>query len=145
MSKKRSKRPAGFLNSVKLRSRAMLLPMAPALARRISMEHHVNLEVLRSGQGEHYHLGSLAQTGYITRLLCQHGYGTARDTLFSQLDEAFIRCRKQTEKSGIYQGDSEFCELLGELLTLHDQQLATVPVFALMLADDKLKKLRLEE
>jgi hypothetical protein len=123
----------------------MLLPLAPAEAHKISIENHLTLEVLRSGRAGVYHLGSLAQASYITRFLCEAGYGVAREGLFLELDEAHTRCHQQAEEAGVYRAEDEACVLLGEMLTLHDQQLAGAPVGELMKANDRLTKFRATE
>lgn len=122
----------------------MLLPIAPDLSRRISLDNHIALEVLRSGAAEMYHLGSMAQATYLTWSLCEAGYGIARDGLFREMDETIARCRGAVLDSGVWRIDDHAYALLCEVLTLHDRQLATASVSELMLANDRLKKLSAE-
>jgi len=145
MNQMTSTRSSASNSRRKPRSKAMLLPLAPAEAHKISIENHLTLEVLRSGRAGVYHLGSLAQASYITRFLCEAGYGVAREGLFLELDEAHTRCHQQAEEAGVYRAEDEACALLGEMLTLHDQQLAGAPVGELMKANDRLTKFRATE
>jgi hypothetical protein len=121
-----------------LRSKTMLLPLPSAQVRSISLDHHIALELLRSGAAQERHLISLAQGTYIARFLCDAGYGSAEPELFSGIDEAILRARSTGVESGIWRLDDEEYALMSESLALHDQQLASMPSFALKAASDTL-------
>jgi hypothetical protein len=122
------------------RSKSMLLPLEPSVVAQVSMENHIALEMLRRGPAEMRHLGCLAQATYITRYLCEAGYGAAGDGLFGELDEAIATARRVSLETGCWRIDDNTYALLGEMLTLHDLQLAGVPVGELMAASDRLRK-----
>jgi len=118
-----------------------MLRMAPAKAGEISLDYHLTLEVMRSGVGDQYHLGSMAQATYMAMLLHQAGNGQARPGLFVEAEQAILRCRQHGIETGVWLVDEETYVLLGEILTLFDQQLAVVSLHELMLANGKLKKI----
>ncbi|AMM18786.1 hypothetical protein AX768_31465 (plasmid) [Burkholderia sp. PAMC 28687] len=122
----------------------MLLPMAAATEREISIDHHLTLEVLRSGAGEMYHLGSMARMTYLAMFLSRAGYGIARDGLLQETIDAIARCRVAALETRVFRVDDETYRLLCEVLTLHDSQLSRAPVFELMAAHDRLAKLTRE-
>ena len=118
-----------------------MLPMAPERAREIALDYHLTLEVLRTGLGNQYHIGSMAQAIYMTMLLSQPEDKVARSELFHDAEEAILRCRKTGIETGVWVADNEAYALLGKILTLFDQQLATVIVYELMKANERLKKI----
>lgn len=119
----------------------MLRPIVPAKAGEISLDYHMTLEALRSGVGNQYHVGSMAQAVYMTMLLNQRGYGAAVPQLFRDAEGVILRCRQSGLDTGICVVDSAAYALLGEVLTLFDQQLAAAPVHELIAVNAKLKTL----
>jgi hypothetical protein len=119
----------------------MMRPMAPARADEISLDYHMTLEALRSGVGDQYHIGSMAQAIYMAMLLNQRGYGVAGPELFRDAEKVILCCRKAKLETGVYVVDQDAYTLLGQILTLFDQQLTAVPVGELMTASDRLKQI----
>ncbi|WP_329601620.1 Fis family transcriptional regulator [Paraburkholderia antibiotica] len=113
----------------------------PAKAGEISLDYHMTLEALRSGVGNQYHVGSMAQAIYMTMLLNQRGYGIAMPELFRDAEGVILRCRQAGLDTGMCVVDSDAYTLLGQVLTLFDQQLAAAPVQELIAVNAKLKKL----
>jgi hypothetical protein len=106
------------------------------------MDNHLTLEVLRSGAAGKCHFVSLVQTMSLTWLLCEAGYGVARDRLFHEANEAIIRHHGTALHTGVWQIDGEIYVLLCEVLALHHQQLAIMPVFELVDENGRLQKLK---
>ena len=117
----------------------MLRPIVPAKAGEISLDYHMTLEALRSGVGSQYHVGSMAQAIYMAMLLNQRGYGAAVPELFRDAESVILRCRQSGLDTGICVVDNDAYALLGEVLTLFDQQLAAAPVQELIAINAKLK------
>ncbi|MCC8396168.1 Fis family transcriptional regulator [Paraburkholderia sp. MMS20-SJTR3] len=111
----------------------------PAKAGEISLDYHMTLEALRSGVGNQYHVGSMAQAIYMAMLLNQRGYGTPVPELFRDAESVILHCRQSGLDTGICVVDSDAYALLGEVLTLFDQQLAAAPVQELIAINAKLK------
>jgi hypothetical protein len=123
------------------RSKAMMQPMVPAKAGEISLDYHMTLEALRSGVGNQYHVGSMAQAIYMAMLLNQRGFGAAMPDLFRDAEEVILRCRQAGLDTGACIVDPDAYALLGQILTLFDQQLATAPVRELISVNAKLKEI----
>ncbi|MBN3802767.1 Fis family transcriptional regulator [Paraburkholderia sp. Ac-20336] len=119
----------------------MLQPIVPAKAGEISLDYHMTLEALRSGVGNQYHVGSMAQAIYMTMLLNQRGYGAAMPDLFRDAESVILRCRQAGLETGVCAVDSDAYALLGQVLTLFDQQLAAAPVQELIAVNARLKQL----
>ncbi|WP_244196188.1 Fis family transcriptional regulator [Paraburkholderia susongensis] len=113
----------------------------PAKAGEISLDYHMTLEALRSGVGNQYHVGSMAQAVYMAMLLNQRGYGAAMPDLFRDAEGVILRCRAAGLDTGICAVDNDAYALLGQVLTLFDQQLAAAPVQELIAVNAKLKQL----
>lgn len=116
-------------------------PMVPAKAGEISLDYHMTLEALRSGVANQYHIGSMAQAIYMAMLLSQRGYGAATPDLFRDAEAVILGCRKARLETGVCIVDQDAYTLLGQILTLFDQQLAAVPVHELMTVNERLKKI----
>ena len=140
MSRKTRERRPGPARPPRTQGKSLLLPMAQSLAMQVSIDNHLTLEVLRRGAAESFHLASLRQATYFAMLLNAAGYGDARPGLFRETDDAITRCQASSEQTGIWRIDDDAFDLLCEVLTLHDRQLATVPMYGLMDATRKLQK-----
>jgi hypothetical protein len=127
--------------SPQTRPKAMLRPIVPAKAGEISLDYHMTLEALRSGVGNQYHVGSMAQAIYMSMLLHQRGYGAAVPELFRDAEGVILRCRQAGLETGVCAVDLDAYALLGQVLTLFDQQLAAAPVRELIAVNAKLKTL----
>jgi hypothetical protein len=119
--------------------KAMMLPIAPAVASEISLDYHLTLEVLRSGHGDEYHLGSMAQAIYTAMFLGQMKEASVRAGLFPEAKAAVLRCRRTGLETGVWVADEHAYSVLGEILTLFDQQLAAVPLYQFKKANESLK------
>ncbi|MFT4067037.1 Fis family transcriptional regulator [Paraburkholderia sp.] len=113
----------------------------PAKAGEISLDYHMTLEALRSGVGNQYHVGSMAQAIYMAMLLNQRGYGAAVPELFRDAESVILRCRQAGLETGTCVVDNDAYALLGQVLTLFDQQLAAAPVQELIAVNARLKQL----
>ncbi|MFP4892502.1 Fis family transcriptional regulator [Paraburkholderia sp. EG304] len=101
----------------------------------------MTLEALRSGVANQYHVGSMAQAIYMAMLLNQRGYGSAVPELFRDAEGVILRCRQAGLETGICVVDHDAFALLGQVLTLFDEQLAVAPVGELIAVNAKLKTL----
>jgi hypothetical protein len=123
------------------RSKSMMQPMAPKLASEVALDYHLTLEVLRSGHGDEYHLGSMAQVTYTAMLVSQASDASGCAGLFREAKETILRCRRAGLETGVWMADEQACAILGEILTVFDQQLATVPLEEFKVANESLKKI----
>jgi hypothetical protein len=117
----------------------LVLPMEPAAACEISLDYHLTLELLSSGHGSEYHVGSIAQAAFTTMLLSRWCCGEVREDLFSETKAAVVRCWRVGIDTGVWLVDEEAHALFGEVLTLLDHQLAVVPLKEFEVASAQLK------
>jgi len=141
MARKASPRRDTTAKSTRSRPKVMQQPIVPAKAGEISLDYHMTLEALRSGVGNQYHVGSMAQAIYMAMLLNQRGYGVSMPELFRDAESVILRCREAGRETGACVVDSDAYALLGQVLTLFDQQLAAAPVQELIAVNAKLKQL----
>jgi hypothetical protein len=141
MARKASPRREASAKSSRSSPKAMRQPIVPAKAGEISLDYHMTLEALRSGVGNQYHVGSMAQAIYMAMLLNQRGYGASVPELFRDAESVILRCRQSGLETGTCVVDNDAYALLGQVLTLFDQQLAAAPVQELIAVNAKLKQL----
>jgi hypothetical protein len=141
MDKKQVTRREAAAKAPTPRSKSMMLPMAPAIASKIALDYHLTLEVLRSGHGDEYHLGSMAQATYTAMRISQLRDTSVRPGLFCEAKDAILRSRQAGLETGFWIADEQSCALLAEILAVLDQQLATVPLEDFKSANESLKKI----
>jgi len=141
MARKARPRRDTKAKSPRSRPKAIQQPIEPAKAGEISLDYHMTLEALRCGVGNQYHVGSMAQAIYMAMLLNQRGYGVAVPELFRDAEGVILRCRQAGLETGACIVDHDAYALLGQVLTLFDQQLAAAPVQELIAVNAKLKQL----
>ncbi|WP_250507041.1 MULTISPECIES: Fis family transcriptional regulator [unclassified Caballeronia] len=117
-----------------------MLPMEPAAAGEVSLDYHLTLEAIRSGQGNEYHLGSIAQALFTSMQLSRTQRVAVREGLFSEAKEAVLRVRRIGRNTGVWSADATAYSVFGEILTLFDCQLAVVPLSELQFANAQLQK-----
>jgi hypothetical protein len=122
----------------------MLLPLPPATVAALSLEYHLNIEALRCGYGTASHVGSLAQLLLVAYFLIEDGRGQGNADGFRELEDALVRCNQRGVDTGAYFVEDDTYVLLGELLTLHDRQLATTPLYALAAAKQRVDRVGTE-
>ncbi|GJH17626.1 hypothetical protein CBA19CS22_13810 [Caballeronia novacaledonica] len=116
----------------------MKFPIEQSIANEISLHYHLTLEVMRSGCGSEYHVGSMAQvvhTALLLRRFCGQGVRTG---LFRDAKDAILRCHRLGFEKGDWLADEEAYAILAEILNLLDHQLAIVPLSELQIVNTRL-------
>jgi hypothetical protein len=121
------------------RAKQMLLPMSPAIAKRISLENHLSLEALCSGMASEHQFNGMCQAACIASFLHEAGYGSAREGLFNEVETVLLRCRGAAIETNTWCIDDDAYRILAEIVTLHDAQCAVAPVRELIRANERLK------
>ncbi|CAE6821403.1 hypothetical protein R70006_06216 [Paraburkholderia domus] len=128
-----SRRRAG--NSVPPSTR--LLPIPTEIVNDVMIKHHVMLSNLRRGGGDAHHFGSLARVIVVAAELLKSGYGEVDPEDFAGVQEALVRANEVAHATGVWSVDEPTSALLGDLLTLHEQQLRTAPLHIVAKANDR--------
>lgn len=134
------KSACGIPRKPMLRTKKMLLPLDAASVCQLSLEYHLALEVLRSVSAEEHHLCGIAHAICIARYVHQAGYGWARDAVFQEAEDAFLRCQALATETGNWAVDHDAFRLFAEILALHDRQLTRAPAHEVIRAYDRLIK-----
>ena len=83
----------------------------------------------------------MAQVTYTAMLVSQASDASGCAGLFREAKETILRCRRAGLETGVWMADEQACAILGEILTVFDQQLATVPLEEFKVANESLKKI----
>lgn len=107
-----------------------MLPLPEESRKRLSLEHHLQLEVLRAGAGSLMSLKLLMRVALTSFILEQLGYG---DVLPGTLEdyEATAKQALDTGAEGRYRFDDTAFRLFAGLVNHHDAQLEIAPWKAL--------------
>lgn len=74
-------------------------------------------------------------------LVSQTSDASGRAGLFREAKETILRCRRAGLETGVWMADEQACAILGEILTVFDQQLATVALEEFKVANESLKRI----
>lgn len=105
----------------------MLLPLPLADVRRLSLKAHMDLFNLRNGLGNFDVTGELLMTVYVSYLLAIED---GRRDVISDLVSAEVSLRsliKTVGDEGEWRLEADQCEAVERVLSLHDDQLASLP------------------
>lgn len=107
-----------------------LLPLPASIRDRLSLDHHIQLEVLRAGRGTLYSLQLLMRVALAAAVLQRLGYGPG--SLRSVEDYEIAATDAMTcDTDGPFRFGDDAYQLFAALLTDHDAQLAVAPVKAM--------------
>ena len=110
------------------RSKSMMRQWHQRERAKIALNYHLTLEVRRSGHGDEYHLGSMAQVTYTAMLVSQQAMQARCAGLFREAKQDDPVLPRAGLETGVWMADEKSCAILGEILTVFDQQLATAPL-----------------
>jgi hypothetical protein len=116
------------------------LPLAPARARALSLEYHLALVALRTGQPSVEVIARLFNAIGAARFLHEatHGRATPEHPHFEQAWRALLACANRLRKGEPAPMSETDFAYLEKLALLHDEQLATTPVHQLVAARQQL-------
>ncbi|CAN7658183.1 Fis family transcriptional regulator [Massilia sp. LjRoot122] len=119
--------------------RVELLPLPKPVRDGFSLQCHLQLEALRTGNGSLMSLQLLMRVALATAVLQQLGYGNSPNQPIEEY-EAAAAAALGTGSDGSFQFDQAAFQLFARLLTNHDQQLNAVPIKALAYVEEKLRQ-----
>jgi len=109
-------------------SREMLLPLAPAKARAISLHNHLALAACRQQQGNIDLVGELLKTVFVTFYLvsgaCRQVHADRFKVAQRSIEAMIIRAASE-QQWGL---EEEACMAVEAILRLHDEQVASSPL-----------------
>lgn len=116
----------------------MLLPLSAAVARKKSLEHHLALASLQSGNGTPDALSKVFQTIYLAYFVHEATVGRQDLDQFRMAEAAVVDCAVTGKKTGAFEIPTNGRAAVEHILLMHDQQLASVPAHAIATAHVRL-------
>lgn len=120
------------------RTRAMLLPMQPALADELALKVHLALAVMRRGAGSMADAQTLTQALLLTGFIADSGYGAAIYEQLAPADAAISAAFDRGRDTGKWQLDDDAARLFAVIVTTYDAQLRRTPLWAIAEASGRL-------
>lgn len=119
-------------------SKALLLPMNQASARELSLAHHLALAACRSDRGNKHLINELARAIYMTYFLQLAGFGNLPVRIYLDAETALEKVLARAE-DGVWKLSDDDTSVFEGILALHDQQLASAPMYRVVDAEKRLR------
>ncbi|HDR9101087.1 TPA: hypothetical protein QDB15_005693 [Burkholderia vietnamiensis] len=116
----------------------MLLPLSAAVARKKSLEHHLALASLQSGNGTADAISKVFQTIYLAYFIHEATVGRHELDQFRAAEAAVVECAVAVKKTGAFEIPADGRAAVEHILLMHDQQLANVPAHVIASAHVRL-------
>lgn len=117
-------------------------PLAADQIQSLGLAYHVAFEALLSGDGGANQWDALAQAVNMASVLGAHVIGGEYDATFAAARTALLHVREQAEATTCWVLDADAIAVLGETLTIHDEQLKVVSRNELRAAVAECQRLR---
>jgi hypothetical protein len=108
-------------------SKEMLLPLAAHVARQTSLECHLALVTLKSGQGSRDTVGRLFHAIYISYFVHEATTGRVDLDVFRAAEAALQGSAVRGKGNGICEISGDGCAAVEQVLAVHDRQLESIP------------------
>ncbi|RQZ59627.1 hypothetical protein [Burkholderia sp. Bp9004] len=116
----------------------MLLPLSAAVARKKSLEHHLALTSLQSGNGTADAISKVFQTIYLAYFVHEATVGRHDLDQFRVAEAAVAECAVAAKKTGAFEIPASGRAAVEHVLLMHDQQLASTPAHVIATAHVRL-------
>ncbi|MEW6346605.1 MAG: hypothetical protein AB1704_38715, partial [Pseudomonadota bacterium] len=117
-------------------SKAMLLPVPAVDARAISLENHLALVAMRSGQGNVDLVLGLFKIVYMAYFLHEALRARTEPDLFRDAEHVLMRTTARANRGEAWSIPAEDVSCLERIVTLYDRYLATLPAHRFISARD---------
>ncbi|CAM2197189.1 Fis family transcriptional regulator [Paraburkholderia kururiensis] len=121
-------------------TREMLLPLPLATTRALSLENHLALVAIRSGNGEADHISCLLKVVYLAWFMLDKSALDER-ALLRHAEHVLDRSMTSAEHGAQWTLPHDDYVVIEQILTLHDRQLASLPSHRYALAWKQLTRL----
>ncbi|ARK91041.1 hypothetical protein [Burkholderia pseudomallei] len=117
----------------------MLLPLPAAIVRKKSLEHHLALASLQSGNnGTTDAVSKIFQTIYVAYFIHEATVGRHDLEQFRVAETAVVECAVAAKKTGAFEIPSSGRTAVEHILLMHDRQLTNVPAHLIATARTRL-------
>lgn len=121
-------------------SKAMLLPVPAVDARAISLENHLALVAMRSGQGNVDLVLGLFKIVYMAYFLHEALRARTEPDLLRDAEHVLMRTTARANRGEAWSIPAEDVSCLERIVTLYDRYLATLPAHRFISARDRLQR-----
>ncbi|PNE56713.1 hypothetical protein A8H39_13200 [Paraburkholderia fungorum] len=118
----------------------MLLPVPAVDARAISLENHLALVAMRSGQGNVDLVLGLFKIVYMAYFLHEALRARTEPDLFRDAEHVLMRTTARANRGEAWSIPAEDVSCLERIVTLYDRYLATLPAHRFISARDRLQR-----
>ncbi|WP_186134660.1 hypothetical protein [Burkholderia gladioli] len=118
----------------------MLLPLSTEKVRSLSLEHHMALAVVRSGNGDCDQVVSLLRVVYLAFFMRSETESGSDPDLYRRAEAVLDACIARAERGELWMLQSNEAADVERLLVVHDEQLAAVPKHRYLAAWDRLQR-----
>ncbi|MBS2132098.1 hypothetical protein KEX41_28335 (plasmid) [Burkholderia thailandensis] len=119
-------RSSGRPSRKKPLTREMLLPLPVAKSRALSLENHLALVAMRTGNGNVDQMSCLLKVVYLAWFMLDEPVAD-EPPLFHQAEAALERSTTRAEHREGWTLPDDDCQAIEQILVLHDRQLASLP------------------
>lgn len=109
-------------------SRRKLIPLPASMVQAISLQNHLALVALRSEHGDSLHVTFLLRAAYLAYILRDSCDFNCEIGVFESAEVALCGCSRRAEKDGLWELTDSEIDVLKIVLTLHDEQLQSIPI-----------------
>lgn len=121
-------------------TKEMLLPLSTEKVRSLSLEHHMALAVVRSGNGDCDQVVSLLRVVYLAFFMRSETESGSDPDLYRRAEAVLDACIARAERGELWMLQSNEAADVERLLVVHDEQLAAVPKHRYLAAWDRLQR-----
>lgn len=118
----------------------MLLPLSTSAVGAISLENHLALVALHCGHGNPHAVSRLLKVVYLGCFLREALYGRSTLDIFREGEAVIKRCTVRAQQGDGWSVSDADAAVLAQTLTLHDQQLASIPAHLFVAAVERLNR-----
>jgi hypothetical protein len=124
----------------KTMGKEMLLPLAAHVARQKSLEHHLALATLRSGEGGRDTVGRLFHSIYVAYFVHEATTGRVDLDVFRAAEAALQGSAVRGKGNGVCDISGDGCAAVEQVLAIHDRQLENIPRHVIENAQERLDR-----
>lgn len=121
-------------------TKGMLLPLSMEKVRALSLEHHMALAVIRSGNGDCDQVICLLRVVYLAFFMRSETTSGSDPDLYRRAETVLDACIARAERGEVWALREDELADVERVLVVHDEQLAAIPKHRYLAAWDRLQR-----
>lgn len=126
-------------------AKALQLPLPRATADALSLRYHIALEAMRTGNGYPAAVHTLTAMMLLTQFLAGAGYGRISSEARIESERSITDAFNTGNEQGEWMFDDVGYAHFAAIVSVHDFQLYSAPMSAIIAAGERLDRLKLDE